>query len=75
MQNVVGIIVAGVFSLASIGFGVSYLRDPSAPDKFWYPEDNPQYGPIGRRLMQAIGVVAILLGLFFLALVLSGLTS
>lgn len=55
-------IILLVFGLLCVAFGVSMINNPSAPDKFWYPEDNPEYSQIGRRVVQAMGVLAVLFG-------------
>lgn len=57
----VSVVVLG-FGLICIIFGGSTVNNPSAPDKFWYPEDNPEYGQIARRIVQTMGVLCMLFG-------------
>lgn len=56
-------IVALVFGLICVVFGASMIRDPNAPDKFWYPEDNPTHGRIARRVVQMMGGLCLLFGI------------
>lgn len=64
-------VVALVFGLICVVFGASMIRDPSAPDKFWYPEDNPTHSRIARRVVQMMGGLCLVFGAFVLYLSLS----
>ena len=65
MVSLVGL----AFGAICVAFGASMINNPSAPDKFWYPEDNPKYGQLAQRLVQMMGGLAVLFGIMILYLV------